>query len=242
MSAGGGVVGVVATGLDVVYPRRHATLFERVRRAGLITGETAFGVQPERWRFPIRNRIIAALAEVALTRYERRTRASWHERVRTRTSGRHPAGARTWQRLTAARSGGSVRAWRRAHVNVARHAPVGMPDRITRPPSCPTFCARLLPGVRGWSRARGESRCGSVASSRCLAPRDLRSAHGARLAGRPSAGRASSVASRPEWSRPAGDLGGARDRDGVGRRWICRPEEWPVRVHRHLVSGEGFVL
>lgn len=66
LSGGGGVVGVVATGLDVVYPRRHATLFERVRRAGLITGETAFGVQPERWRFPIRNRIIAALADVVV--------------------------------------------------------------------------------------------------------------------------------------------------------------------------------
>jgi DNA processing protein len=66
LSGGGGVVGVVATGLDVVYPRRHATLFERVRRAGLIIGETAFGVQPERWRFPVRNRIIAALADVVV--------------------------------------------------------------------------------------------------------------------------------------------------------------------------------
>src|SRR2546427_3503776 len=30
-----GVVGVVATGLDVVYPRRHVVLFERVRQSGV---------------------------------------------------------------------------------------------------------------------------------------------------------------------------------------------------------------
>jgi DNA processing protein len=63
---GGGVVGVVATGLDVVYPRRHAVLFDRVRRAGLLVSESAFGAQPLRWRFPVRNRIIAALADAVV--------------------------------------------------------------------------------------------------------------------------------------------------------------------------------
>jgi len=63
---GGGVVGVVATGLDVVYPRRHAALFDRVRRAGLLVSESAFGAQPTRWRFPVRNRIIAALADAVV--------------------------------------------------------------------------------------------------------------------------------------------------------------------------------
>lgn len=62
----GHVVGVVATGLDVVYPRRHIALFEEVRRRGLIVGENAFGTQPEPARFPVRNRIIAALADVVV--------------------------------------------------------------------------------------------------------------------------------------------------------------------------------
>jgi DNA processing protein len=66
LEAGGGVVGVVATGLDVVYPRRHVTLFDRVRRAGVIVSETGFGVPPEAARFPVRNRIIAALADVTV--------------------------------------------------------------------------------------------------------------------------------------------------------------------------------
>jgi len=57
-------VGVVATGLDVVYPRRHRVLFERVRRYGVLLGEQPFGTPPERGRFPVRNRIIAALADV----------------------------------------------------------------------------------------------------------------------------------------------------------------------------------
>jgi DNA processing protein len=61
-----GPVGVVATGLDVVYPRRHRVLFERVRRYGVLVGEQPFGTPPDRGRFPVRNRIIAALADVVV--------------------------------------------------------------------------------------------------------------------------------------------------------------------------------
>lgn len=66
VGAGGGAVGVVATGLDVEYPRRHVALYDRVRRAGVVLGETAFGVRPHPARFPVRNRIIAALADVVV--------------------------------------------------------------------------------------------------------------------------------------------------------------------------------
>jgi DNA processing protein len=64
LDAGGGVVGVVATGLDVVYPRRHVVLFERVRASGVLLSEAGFGTQANRFRFPVRNRIIAALADI----------------------------------------------------------------------------------------------------------------------------------------------------------------------------------
>ena len=66
LDAGGAVVGVVGTGLDVVYPRRHGALFERVRRQGLLVSEFGYGMQPRRESFPIRNRIIAALADVVV--------------------------------------------------------------------------------------------------------------------------------------------------------------------------------
>ena len=48
LDAGGAVVGVVGTGLDVVYPRRHRALFDRVRARGLLVSELGYGVQPRR--------------------------------------------------------------------------------------------------------------------------------------------------------------------------------------------------
>ncbi|HVM01082.1 MAG TPA: DNA-processing protein DprA [Acidimicrobiales bacterium] len=57
-------VGVVGSGLDVVYPRRHADLWRRVALAGVLLSEAPLGARPEPWRFPARNRLIAALADV----------------------------------------------------------------------------------------------------------------------------------------------------------------------------------
>lgn len=66
LEVGGGVIGVVATGLDIEYPRRHTSLYARVREHGLVLGEHAFGVPPTRLRFPIRNRIIAGLSDATV--------------------------------------------------------------------------------------------------------------------------------------------------------------------------------
>ena len=64
---GGGVpVAVVASGPDVVYPRRHRSLHERVRAEGLVLSELPPGTEPYRWSFPARNRIMAGLARVTL--------------------------------------------------------------------------------------------------------------------------------------------------------------------------------
>ncbi len=57
-------VGVVGSGLDVVYPRRHAELWRRVAQRGVLLAEAPLGARPEAWRFPARNRIIATLARV----------------------------------------------------------------------------------------------------------------------------------------------------------------------------------
>jgi DNA processing protein len=66
IDGGGRTVGVVATGLDVEYPRRHRRLYADVRGNGLVLGETGYGIGPTPWRFPVRNRIIAALADVVV--------------------------------------------------------------------------------------------------------------------------------------------------------------------------------
>jgi DNA processing protein len=66
LDAGGRPIGVVATGLDIVYPRRHVGLWERVGRHGLLVTESPPGTRPINWGFPRRNRIIAALSEIVV--------------------------------------------------------------------------------------------------------------------------------------------------------------------------------
>ncbi|MFP5318342.1 MAG: DNA-processing protein DprA [Acidimicrobiia bacterium] len=59
-------VAVVGSGLDVVYPRRHAALWRQVGEVGVLLSEAPLGAAPEAWRFPVRNRILAGLAEVVV--------------------------------------------------------------------------------------------------------------------------------------------------------------------------------
>ena len=66
LDAAGRPVGVVGCGLDVVYPSRHRDLWERVRHHGLLLSEAPLGVRPSPWRFPARNRIIAALSHLVV--------------------------------------------------------------------------------------------------------------------------------------------------------------------------------
>lgn len=62
----GAAIGVVGSGLDVIYPRRNADLWTMVAERGTLLSETPPGVGPDRWRFPARNRIIAALADALI--------------------------------------------------------------------------------------------------------------------------------------------------------------------------------
>jgi DNA processing protein len=59
-------VAVVASGPDVVYPRRHRSLHERVCEAGVVLSELPPGTEPYRWSFPARNRIMAGLARMTV--------------------------------------------------------------------------------------------------------------------------------------------------------------------------------
>lgn len=59
-------IGVVASGLDIVYPRGHGRLWREVASAGVLLSEAPLGTRPTRWRFPARNRIIAALSGVVV--------------------------------------------------------------------------------------------------------------------------------------------------------------------------------
>lgn len=57
-------VAVVGTGPDRPYPAQHAPLWEAVAKRGALISEWPPGTAPEAFRFPLRNRILAALVEV----------------------------------------------------------------------------------------------------------------------------------------------------------------------------------
>jgi DNA processing protein len=65
-AAGAPPIAVVAGGLDDPYPRRHARLWARIAEQGAVYSESPVGVPTERWRFPVRNRLLALLSDVVV--------------------------------------------------------------------------------------------------------------------------------------------------------------------------------
>jgi DNA processing protein len=66
LDGGGLPIAVLACGPDVVYPRRHRSLHQRVCQAGMVLSELPPGTEPYLWSFPARNRIMAALAQLTV--------------------------------------------------------------------------------------------------------------------------------------------------------------------------------
>lgn len=59
-------IGVMGSGLDIIYPAQHKkTAEEMIANGGLLT-ENTFGVKPDAPRFPERNRIIAGLGDALI--------------------------------------------------------------------------------------------------------------------------------------------------------------------------------
>ena len=59
-------VAVLGCGADVVYPRSNANLYARIVRSGLVVSEFAWGLPARAWRFPARNRVMAALGRAVV--------------------------------------------------------------------------------------------------------------------------------------------------------------------------------
>lgn len=66
LEVGGRTLAVLGTGVDVVYPPRNRSLYERILNNGLVLSEYPAGTQPSRTNFPPRNRIIAGLSRAVL--------------------------------------------------------------------------------------------------------------------------------------------------------------------------------
>jgi DNA processing protein len=74
----GSTVGVAASGVDVVYPRRHRGLWREVVSLGAVVSETPPGCPAQAWRFPSRNRVIAGLARIVVVVESHASGGSWH--------------------------------------------------------------------------------------------------------------------------------------------------------------------
>ena len=66
LKAGGRTIGVLACGIDQVYPAEHARLAAEIVQHGALLTETPIGSPPEAGNFPARNRIISGLALAAI--------------------------------------------------------------------------------------------------------------------------------------------------------------------------------
>lgn len=58
----GGTVGVLGSGIDVLYPKENRKLFEEVEKRGAIITEFPMGTHPAPENFPVRNRMVAGMA------------------------------------------------------------------------------------------------------------------------------------------------------------------------------------
>lgn len=59
-------VAVLGCGADVAYPRTNLRLYREILSRGLVVSEYPWGAETRPWRFPARNRIIAALSQAAV--------------------------------------------------------------------------------------------------------------------------------------------------------------------------------
>lgn len=63
IKSGGQTIAVLGNGVDICYPKEHQKLYEAICDNGSIVSEYPLGTIPQRYNFPRRNRIIAALSE-----------------------------------------------------------------------------------------------------------------------------------------------------------------------------------
>ena len=59
-------IAVMASGVDIIYPSAHKQVAKKIVKHGAIITENKFGTLPEPARFPVRNRIIAGMADATI--------------------------------------------------------------------------------------------------------------------------------------------------------------------------------
>ncbi|HEX4951610.1 MAG TPA: DNA-processing protein DprA [Blastocatellia bacterium] len=61
LEVGGKTIGVIGTGMDVIYPKEHKKLAEEMMATGAVVSEFPLGTPPLAQNFPYRNRLISGL-------------------------------------------------------------------------------------------------------------------------------------------------------------------------------------
>jgi DNA processing protein len=62
----GQTIGIIGTGLDIYYPNENVLLQQEMMREHLVMTEYPLGSRPEKYHFPMRNRLIASLSQATL--------------------------------------------------------------------------------------------------------------------------------------------------------------------------------
>ncbi len=71
-------IGVVASGLNLIYPSQSRDIWNLISERGILLSEYPLGAPAQKWHFPARNRIIAALSDVVIVVESRRAGGAMH--------------------------------------------------------------------------------------------------------------------------------------------------------------------
>lgn len=63
INKGGYTIAILGNGLDICYPSEHRSLMDKIREKGLLLSEYPPGTKPNRYNFPVRNRLISAWSD-----------------------------------------------------------------------------------------------------------------------------------------------------------------------------------
>jgi DNA processing protein len=59
LEAGGRTIAIIGSGLGRLYPAENRRLFERIAEQGAVISQYPYMAEPDAWRFPVRNQLIA---------------------------------------------------------------------------------------------------------------------------------------------------------------------------------------